>query len=292
MKKIIKYFSLLLISAFLLTFFNSDPVSANYSRGKNSASVSAKKIERTDSDGKKVSKLGLRVEVKYQRGFDISQSNYYICRVDEGETVNSPSDCVNLVEDWKNYVHDYSQDDLISKESSSKADSNPTTKVFEVETGVTLLDTARDTKYVVFIKAIFCTVRAKNGDQFTGCQYWDNKEDINVNERFTKVEFLGKDVINKNINDIDNEELDTVMQKISDIVYNTIMPIIWVVLGVFLVVKGTLLGVQIVKAADEPQVRQEKIGSLKWLVIGVAIAALASGGVQFLTGFISGALEF
>ena len=40
----------------------------------------------------------------------------------------------------------------------------------------------------------------------------------------------------------------------------------------FLVVKGALLGVQIVKAADEPQVRQEKIGSLKWLIIGVAIA--------------------
>ena len=68
--------------------------------------------------------------------------------------------------------------------------------------------------------------------------------------------------------------------------------IIYIVLAAFLVVKGAILGMQIVKAADEPQVRQEKIGSLKWLVIGVAIAALASGGVQFLTGFISGALEF
>ena len=55
-------------------------------------------------------------------------------------------------------------------------------------------------------------------------------------------------------------------------VVDTILGIIYVVLGLFLVVKGALLGVQIVKAADEPQVRQEKIGSLKWLVIGVAIA--------------------
>ena len=61
------------------------------------------------------------------------------------------------------------------------------------------------------------------------------------------------------------------MAKANSIV-NVIVTIIYVVLGLFLVVKGALLGVQIVKAADEPQVRQEKIGSLKWLVIGVAIA--------------------
>ena len=62
------------------------------------------------------------------------------------------------------------------------------------------------------------------------------------------------------------------MSTIDKIVNGTILPRIWVVLGLFLVVKGALLGMQIVKAADEPQVRQEKIGSLKWLVIGVAIA--------------------
>ena len=55
-------------------------------------------------------------------------------------------------------------------------------------------------------------------------------------------------------------------------VKDDLMIFIYAALGLFLVVKGALLGMQIVKAADEPQVRQEKIGSLKWLVIGVAIA--------------------
>lgn len=66
--------------------------------------------------------------------------------------------------------------------------------------------------------------------------------------------------------------INEALKKVSDIVNGVLMPVIYAVLALFLIVKGALLGVQIVKAADEPQVRQEKIGSLKWLVIGCAIA--------------------
>lgn len=76
--------------------------------------------------------------------------------------------------------------------------------------------------------------------------------------------------------------LQSVMEKVVKLVNNPIMPIIYVVLALFLVVKGALLGVQIVKAADEPQVRQEKIGSLKWLIIGVAIAYGVAGVAQIV----------
>lgn len=79
------------------------------------------------------------------------------------------------------------------------------------------------------------------------------------------------------------------MDKIADIV-NTILIIIYVVLGLFLVIKGALLGMQIVKAADEPQVRQEKIGSLKWLVIGVAIAYAVTFAADILVDYFKGAL--
>ena len=82
-----------------------------------------------------------------------------------------------------------------------------------------------------------------------------------------------------------NTELNGAIQTIIDIVDDTLLPIIWVVLGLFLVVKGAILGMQIVKAADEPQVRQEKIGSLKWLVIGVAIAYGVTGVAHIVTGF-------
>ena len=71
--------------------------------------------------------------------------------------------------------------------------------------------------------------------------------------------------------DLSAAGLGSIMSKVNDIA-DIILTIIYIVLGLFLVIKGALLGMQIVKAADEPQVRQEKIGSLKWLVIGVAIA--------------------
>ena len=89
-------------------------------------------------------------------------------------------------------------------------------------------------------------------------------------------------VLAVSVSDVGDSGLNQVMQMLDKVVNGTLMPIIWVVLGLFLVVKGAILGMQIVKAADEPQVRQEKIGSLKWLVIGVVIAY----GVSFIASFV------
>lgn len=86
---------------------------------------------------------------------------------------------------------------------------------------------------------------------------------------------------------VDNSTIDGLWTTIKGIVDGTIIPVLYAVLGLFLVVKGALLGVQIVKAADEPQVRQEKIGSLKWLVIGVAIAFGVVIAADVLMGYFS-----
>ena len=85
-----------------------------------------------------------------------------------------------------------------------------------------------------------------------------------------------------------NDEINSLLDQLKEIVDGTIMPIIYVVLGLFLVVKGGILGMQIVKAADEPQVRQEKIGSLKWLVIGVAIAFAVAGIAHVAINYFAG----
>lgn len=74
-------------------------------------------------------------------------------------------------------------------------------------------------------------------------------------------------------------------------VVDTLLIILYVVLGLLLVIKGAILGMQIVKAADEPQIRQEKIGSLKWLVIGVAIAYAVTFAADILTGYLWGLLN-
>ena len=83
----------------------------------------------------------------------------------------------------------------------------------------------------------------------------------------------GDDVnIGEGMSGFEGSEVNEALQKVVDLVHGPVLDVIMIVLGLFLVVKGAILGVQIVKAADEPQVRQEKIGSLKWLIIGIAVA--------------------
>ena len=88
----------------------------------------------------------------------------------------------------------------------------------------------------------------------------------------------------------ENPTVSKVREILTGVVDGTIMPIIYIVLALFLVVKGAILGVQIVKAADEPQVRQEKIGSLKWLVIGIAIAYGVTFAADLVIGYFAQSL--
>ena len=85
-------------------------------------------------------------------------------------------------------------------------------------------------------------------------------------------------------------DVDSSLQGAVDVlesVSGTILTLIYIVLGIFLVVKGALIGMQIVKAADEPQVRQEKISSLKWLVIGVVIAYAVTFAADIVIDYVT-----
>ena len=60
-----------------------------------------------------------------------------------------------------------------------------------------------------------------------------------------------------------------------DNVWPWVQTILWILvaaLAVVLIVKGITTALAVVKAADEPQVRQEKIGAFKYLAIGLGIA--------------------
>ena len=80
--------------------------------------------------------------------------------------------------------------------------------------------------------------------------------------------------------------LDDMMETIWEVV-GKVQIFLYFALAAVLVVKGAMLGVQIVKAADEPQVRQEKINSLKWLVIGIAVAYGVTIGAPALIKYFS-----
>lgn len=75
-------------------------------------------------------------------------------------------------------------------------------------------------------------------------------------------------------------QVNETLAQVLNLVNNIFIPILWLALGVFLIVKGIMLSMDIVKSADEPDVRKKKVGGLVWLIIGVfigyAVTILAS----------------
>ena len=283
MKKIIKYFTIFFASALFMLVLSSNKASAdangNFDTSKNNISLAVYTEEST---------LKLRVTVKFTRGFDVDSAKYAVCDKSAGAC-----DPKNIApEDWKKYVSG-DANSFSEKQTGTEADANPITKTYVTDVASIDVSSAnREANYVIYVKTYFCSVRVLDSEGHyqpgNGCQWWHNPGE----NWYSSVEFKVGDVRDTNISDIEDEELQSMMDKVSDIVMSIVMPVLYAVIGVFLVVKGAILGFQIVKAADEPQVRQEKIGALKWLVIGVAIAYAATGLVHVVTGVISGAFNF
>ena len=106
----------------------------------------------------------------------------------------------------------------------------------------------------------------------------------------TEDEYINDGSESSNLN-IKDSRISKLMEKIKNVVNTIILPIIYAVTGFILVIKGAILGVQIVKSADDPSVRREKIGALKWLIIGVAITYAAASLVGVVSGFFQNAFN-
>jgi len=128
-----------------------------------------------------------------------------------------------------------------------------------------------DNKYYLFVKATFCVLRDENK---TKCEYWDVYESgAQQNQgKYTSasLEFEMESGYTG------SAQLNTTIGKILYIVNTIVIPVLWVALGVLLVVRGIILGIDIVKSADEPDVRKSKINGLIWLFVGVAIGFAAT----------------
>ena len=74
---------------------------------------------------------------------------------------------------------------------------------------------------------------------------------------------------------------DSLKTEVQGLWSTTVQPIfetvIWVLVGVLamiLIVKGVMTALAVMKAADEPQVRQEKIQGFKYLAIGLVVGII------------------
>lgn len=277
MKKICKYFVAILISVFAMFFASQNSVSANYDASKNYTKIS-------------LTKEAITITVTYQRGFSGSEhdgdalaGHYVWCEVNPNYSSNDR--CAKKTTN----SYKFASSDVIVGGPSTYADNNPSTKTFTIDADTDPMLKNRNSMinktYKIYVTIYFCAVRDKVGDEYGTCRIWDNDNENTI----TVLEVSGSDLaynsdysINTDLSNIKDEGIQKVMRQITDIVYSIVLPVIWGLLGVFLVVKGSLLGVQIVKSADSPEVRQAKIGSLKWLIIGVAISYGATGIIKIL----------
>lgn len=67
---------------------------------------------------------------------------------------------------------------------------------------------------------------------------------------------------------------DDASSGVSQLISETIIPVLLAVLGVLALVTSVTLGYQIVKSADEPELRSEKIKKLRNILIGLAAVAI------------------
>ncbi len=62
-------------------------------------------------------------------------------------------------------------------------------------------------------------------------------------------------------------------------------------LGLFLVIKGVMIGVGIVQASDDQQQRKEKINALKYLIIGVVLVVVLYMGAGAIINMIANSVK-
>ena len=66
-----------------------------------------------------------------------------------------------------------------------------------------------------------------------------------------------------------NSDVNNIIARVLTVVNDYVIPILWVVMGILLIVRGVILAIGIVKASDEAEVRASKIKGLVWLAVGV-----------------------
>lgn len=128
-------------------------------------------------------------------------------------------------------------------------------------------------EYRVRVEAYFGT---SNSYDATSYMYISSKQTVDTYDTYLTIGAT---------NDLNAEGMNKTMEQIVEIINTIVLPILYGLISIVLVIKGALIGTAIVKNADNPMLRQEKIKSLIWLLIGVTVAYAASTVIGALTGF-------
>ena len=270
--KLISKFMLLIASVVVMVFSTSQSVDAFYNAENDK--ITGYKVDRPDNK--------LTISVQYQLG--LNDLVVYVCPKTTTEQTCMENPTSKFIDSTlsKTIDRDGKDVDLFVINKGNGDEVLTHTMEFNSATVGKQLDEYQDeidstgkvdATYTIMATALFCEVRTAQHD---GCNTWSEVRTI-VNEQFS---------LNKGLTS--SGDLNKSLVKFLNITNNIIIPVLWLVLAVLLIVRGILLGIDIVKLADEPEARKNKINGLVWLIIGV----VAGYAITIAASFVMSSLGF
>lgn len=193
-------------------------------------------------------------EIKFQYKYGLKRADLYYCK--KGEM------CDNDNYSWVKILE-------ASEETPYKNNGAELAKYsYEVEL-------EENSEYRFVVEAYFALSSSYKGNEnIEGSFMISDKQIADTKDQYIKID-----------SGYDDSRIGEWLDDMKLIVNTIVLPVLYVLISMLLVIKGAILGFQIVKNADKPDIRREKIGALTWLVIGVVVAYAASTVVGVLTGF-------
>lgn len=251
-KKILKLFSLFATLAFVLLCMTPAKVEAMYEASANKILTGKNQlvVDPTASDN------SLVVTIQYQYG--VRDIQVYICDDNTDSSACGEGTGASYISAFKDLVNFQDPSAGMKIRDINRGDGTLTV-VFTpaAPTAGTPIREYANGSYRLRVLASFCNMR--NAEK-TDCASIDN---------WTDYEQLYSEIIEIDGAFTGNSDVNNIIARVLTVVNDYVIPILWVIMGILLIVRGVILAIGIVKASDEAEVRASKIKGLVWLAVGV-----------------------
>lgn len=219
----------------------------------------------------KVNRSSGKIDMTFKYQYGIRNVEVFICNLNAGEQACMGGNGVVLASSAKSKYTDTSSNVNRNNEVKSYAAN------LQLSLGVSVAeypdkfdaDMKPDNRYTIMVKASFCTTRKASGNE---CLTW-SPIDLVLNDTFD----LSTGLTN-------SAELNNTIAQVLNITHSIVIPVLWVLLGALLIIRGVILAIGIVKSSDEPEVRKQKINGMIWLVVGVVIGYVVTVTARIVMG--------
>ena len=245
-----KSFIFICAAFIFMLFFSCESVGAEfYEVSRNGIVEESVSVKRSDDE--------VRFSMNYQNG--IGDVKVYICDSQDNCNIGS---ALTYFEDSALRITGDTGGRINTAQNATSSE-----LVYSVPTSGDHLSTYRDRYdnstgklnniYYLKVEAKFCITR--NAEK-TACTMWDNQPYV-----------WGKKIDLDNGGLTGDSQINQTLAQMLNIVNTIVIPILWVLMAALLIIRGIMLGMDIVKSSDEPDVRKKKISGLVWLFIGVGV---------------------